>query len=252
MPATVNKRQAYSNLLDGFMEVHDKTEREELAAAQRLKKKFGPLFDGFGIALEGYWRRQKKTADDFNLLAVFNLESDEIRHSKALAWLLNCDPRAKGTHYQGNLGFQAFLEEFGLDASYAKEEFKVECEPVENESRLDIRIVSRDCRWLIGIEVKIWASEGEKQTVREWRDLCDRAERKQIPRNCIHAFFLTPYGTKAGSENFYSITWRRIAKVFMRFANELGDGPKDVVLFARHCACAMERLSPPTEEPEEQ
>ena len=57
---------------------------------------------------------QVALADDFNLFRVMNVEYDEVRHSKVLAWLL--DRRIEhGTHAQGNLGFRLFLEELQRD-----------------------------------------------------------------------------------------------------------------------------------------
>ena len=249
MPATFSKRQAYSKLLDGFAEAYRKTQCEQREAASIQKDSLGRLIDGFKTKLKELWKRRKTTADDFNLLAVFDLESDEICHSKALAWLLNPDPRAKGTHYQGNAGFHAFLEEFGLDLTCADQTYTVETEPAEDESRLDIRMVARG-RWLIGIEVKIWAVEGDEQTHREWRDLRKKAKREQVPENCIHAFFLTPDGAEPKCKDFQPITWRRVAKVFRRFSENIS--PDEVALFARHCARAMEHFSPPPEEAEEE
>jgi len=248
--AAWDRKAAYQGLLDGFAEVYRKAEQAEQATACRLKTHFGPLLDGFEAALRRYWERQKKSADDFNLLAVLDLESDEVRHSKVLEWILNPDPRANGTHYQGNLGFQAFLAEFGLDARYADLPYKTEPEASEKESRLDIRLMSPG-HFLIGIEVKIWAGEGEDQTPREWRDLCACREHEHIPPDRVHAFFLTPEGIQAKEGgHFRSITWRQIAAVFRTFAARAQ--PADVRLFAQHCARAMERLAPAQSEAKEE
>ena len=244
----VRLRETYTELLDGFADVHRKAQQEEHAAVRKMKKDFGPILDGFEAALEQFWKRQEATADDFNLLAVVDLESDELSHTKVLAWLLNGDPRVKGTHYQRSLGFRCFLETFstlGLDPCYADSSYQVRLEVPGKESRLDIQVasVAPPSRFLIGIEVKIKAPEREKQTQDEWSDLWARAKMEAIPDEHVHAFFLTPEGIQAQErEHFRSITWRQIAAVFRMFGARAQ--PADVRLFAQHCARAMERLAP--------
>ena len=56
----------------------------------------------------------------------------------------------------------------------------------------------------------------------------------------VHAFYLTPQGTKPKNTNFAPISWGSIANVFERFADRAQ--PQDVELFARHYAATLRRF----------
>jgi hypothetical protein len=149
-----------------------------------------------------------------------------------LAWLLDWDMTALGTHAQGNLGFGFFLEEFDLPGKYAEGLYRVRREVSADNSRIDIEVAERK-RFVIHIENKIWSGEGDDETNREWQDLQKRAEYLECPENC-HAFYLTPDGRKPCNTNFRAISWREIARILDRFGTKAK--PEEVRLFARHYA----------------
>jgi hypothetical protein len=216
---------------------------------ERLKKVLDELLPSFLGERKKWAQGQRKSADDFNLFEVLGVEGDEESHSKILAWLL--DHRIeRGTHAQGNLGFRLFLEELAKElreghvaqvAAYADEaNYWVHPEVSGNEARVDIEIAARD-KFLIHLENKIYAAEGEDQTDREWRDLQAKRKELRVPEEACHAIFLTLDGSEAKNKNFRSVGWNRIAKVLDQFAT-LAE-PPEVKLFARHYAKAIRKLS---------
>lgn len=235
-----NAVATHQQLLDGFLPIYRMSQTEEAQDAKRDRDAIASLLNGFDSAVQSWRESQKEKADDFNLLEVMQLTGKEIRHSMVLAWLLDWDLSRAGTHAQGNLGFRLFLEELQnelhLDPSIAAMRYHVRREVADDESRLDIQISARG-HFLVGIEVKIWANEGVDQTNREWKDLNRRAEQLQVPKNAMRAIFLTPEGASPANENFISISWHRLARVFEAFAKHAV--PEDVRLFASHYARSL-------------
>jgi hypothetical protein len=109
------------------------------------------------------------------------------------------------------------------------------------KSRIDVEIAANET-FIIHIENKINAPEYEKETQREWEDLGERAKELAVPPESRHAIFLTLDGRAAGDEDhFVPITWSRVARVLEKFADQAEAA--DVVLFSRHYAKALRRLS---------
>ncbi len=204
------------------------------------------LLHGHDRARRDWAARQKKTADDFNLLDVLEATDDELRHSAMLAWLLEHRMEHGGTHAQGNLGFRLFLEELGLPAEYAEDAYWVRREVVGDTSRVNIEVAARG-RFIIHIENKVRAAEGDNQTGREWEDLGRRADALGVKRSRragspgdLHALFLTPEGRTPTNRNFQAVAWSRIARVVENFAMK-AEAP-DVRLFAAHYAKALQKF----------
>jgi len=218
-------------LLDGFCKAEAQATKTDAAEANQELRAFRAFFPGYDEALERWRKQQEDKADDFNLLAVMNLTGKELLHSRILAWLLDWDMTSLGTHAQGSLGFRFFLEEFGLPVKYAEGTYRVRREERGDESRIDVEVAERR-KFVIHIENKIGAGEGDDQTNREWRDLQERAESLDCTE--YHALYLTPNGMKPSNANFHPISWRQVATVLDRFAAEVK--PKDVSLFAQHYA----------------
>ena len=62
---------------------------------------------------------------------------------------------------------------------------------------------------LIHIEVKVDAPEGEDQTIREWRDVAQRAKCDGIP--LVKAVVLTRDRSKPQDDHFDPISWKEVA-----------------------------------------
>lgn len=187
---------------------------------QAMAARHEALFGGFRIAVATWEAKQAAVADDFNLLEASGIADNELVHSRILAWLL--DRRlSRGTHAQGRLGFRLFLEELGpalgADVSYAEEPFWVTREVVGDESRVDIEIAART-KFVIHIENKIWSSEGDDQTNREWKDLERRADELGVSRKRTHGVFLTLNGSQPANKNFVAVGWHQIVPVLEQFA----------------------------------
>lgn len=244
-PATTSKLEA---LLNGFREARVCNRQAEELEHHLLRLSAARLLDGFRSARSRWAEEQRKTADGFNLLSVMGVGCRELCHSNLLAWLL--DHRIdQGTHAQGNLGFRLFLRELEREfgpktpceiAFYAEEPYWVHREVSGNESRADIEIAAKK-KFIIHIENKVLAPEGEAQTDREWRDLQRRAKDLEVPETNVHAVFLTLDGTEATNKRFCCVSWNRVARVLDEFAKQAQ--PPDVKLFACHYAKALRDLT---------
>jgi hypothetical protein len=221
--------------VNGFLHAEHRRNMESNVIPADFKK----LLDGYRVAHQIWCEQQRTLADGFNILQVLNVTDDEERHSMALAWLLDHRLYVQGTHGQGNLGFKLFLnelQEFGLREEYADtKDYWVKREAMGRDRRIDIEIAARG-RFVIHIENKIQAQEGEGQLEGEWKDLQRRANELHVPGHAVHAIFLTPEGREAISKEtrFIPVSWGKIAKVLYRFAEAAA--PPDVQLFARHYA----------------
>jgi hypothetical protein len=236
-PRPENFTSRLFELLDGF----ESLARNDVSESAGDPNDFAELLGGFERAAALDDVQQVETAGDFNLLDVLHFSGDELRHSRALAWILDRNRLRHGTHCQGPLGFKLFLDQFGLPGWYADQKYGVRREVCGDESRIDLEIGCRS-QFLIHIEVKMWAGEGHRETEREWSDLNRRARELRLPiENRVHAFYLTPSGSVAGSEFFTPISWLPVARIFEKFA-ELAR-PEDVRLFARHFARCIDRFS---------
>jgi hypothetical protein len=241
-----NEEVLFARLLKGFVAtLNGDAESPASADSQGMRK----LLDGYRLSRQEWEVKQQDLADDFNLFQVMQVEYDELRHSMILAWLL--DRRIEhGTHAQGNLGFRLFLEEFGRDlGSDSRPQIATYCEDPSywvrrevscGESRVDIEIAARG-KFIIHIENKIGAVEGEDQTHREWRGLRERARELGIAEASIHAVFLTLGGSKPQNDNFVRVGWSRMARILDKFAEQAR--PDKVKVFVEHYAETIRRLA---------
>jgi len=228
----------FSRLLNGFLQIGRNCKSQNATEDARQVTRFSALVNGFQGHIVNWQRSQRSTAEDFNLLEVMGVTGDEVRHSMLLAWLLDRRLEKHGTHAQGNLGLRLFLEASRLPVAYAAESFWVRREQASDESRVDVEVAARGV-FIIHIENKLGAAEGLNQTTREWADLMKRAKSLGIPSNAVHGYFLTLDGSSPKNPRFVSLSWRTIADVFERFANEAN--PPEVKLFAAHCAGALRK-----------
>lgn len=150
---------------------------------------------------------------------VIDLGLRETAHTRMLGWLM--DPRQD--HGFNDILLRAFLKEvFKLPRGPELLDSKIECEPVNPESRdrLDIcmrgewRLADGETKsWLVIVEAKIDAGEGEDQ--------CARYEKQcqgEIASSDRHVFvFLTPNGVKpktASTGSWERFTFIRLMALF--------------------------------------
>ncbi len=200
---------------------------------------FQRLLTGLKQNLLTLRKSQEKSANDFNLLDTLQISGDEVKHSMMLTWLLDHRIEQAGTHAQGNLGFQFFLKEIGLNENYAKTNYWVMREVCGEESRVDVEIAARG-EFIIHIENKIYSEEGNDQTAREWRDLQRRAHELGVGQGKMHGIFLTLRGEKPINQNFSALSWKQVANVLDNFAKH-AKAPH-VSLFATHYVRALRQM----------
>lgn len=234
-----NVKEQFTFVLEGFRAKCELAIRHDTEQSLSEKTALEALIAGFGEKIEVLRKDQETKAEDFVILDVLQLTFNEVRHSMLLAWLLDHNMTRSGTHAQGTLGFRLFLKRLKLPETYADFGYSVRREVVGEEARIDLEISSQ-CRFLIHIEVKIGAGEGEKQTLREWNDLLRRAESLKVAREHVMAFFLTPLGVPASNELFRPISWDEIADTLDEFS--LHAMAPDVKLFAAHYARALRKF----------
>src|SRR5262245_3416012 len=171
-PDLTDLKNRFQSMITRFSELRAKD-------TAKLGKTLNQVLPGFLAERKKWAEAQRRTAEEFNLLEVLKIDGDEVSHSNLLAWVL--DHRIEhGTHAQGDLGFQLFLEEFRRElgeqfvrqvAAYARNRtYWVRSEVTGAESRVDIEIAAHG-KFLIHLENKIHSQEGDDQTNREWRDL---------------------------------------------------------------------------------
>src|ERR1035438_3170438 len=59
------------------------------AETARLSRAFDGVFSNFLAARKTWAKKQRVSADDFNLFELMRLDGDEVNHSRLLAWLLD-------------------------------------------------------------------------------------------------------------------------------------------------------------------
>lgn len=144
-------------------------------------------FTAFTMALNALPR---SGAAAFNVFSLLDVTSDEVRHSRFLAWLLD----ARAAHGQGSRFLEGFLCACGVDLpAEAISRYRVHTELSGTEAIVDI-VVCRQREFIVYIENKVWAEEGPDQLGREYRDMSSLADGLAIPHERRYAVFLTPEG----------------------------------------------------------
>ncbi len=165
--------------------------------AEELKARLGTFWPQFQAARAAYAESERREAPKFNLLRLLGLVEVEQAHSRILADLLN--PR--GTHGQGGLFLEAFLDHVGLRDIKPKliapgAHLEVFYEHPITGGRADI-VVRCLPSLLLVIENKIKADEsmadgrGQLEKYRKWLNQQAAAEKRLI--------FLTIHGDKSQS-----------------------------------------------------
>ncbi len=138
------------------------------------------------------------------------LGHDEVRVSSVLAALWDRNQygnqgRAFLARFLARAG-EGFPDEAELTAGY-----RVQTEHCLNGAvadRVDITVETRSS--IIGIEVKIYAGEGESQLPRYAAAIATRA---RLTRRAAHrVIFLSPYTPKGGTDGIGVVTWRAVAE----------------------------------------
>lgn len=163
-------------------------------------------------AKKRFIKNEAKHLEFLNIFDVLGFKTDEVRHSRVLAWLFNRE-KVAGRHFQEKLFFKEFCKSLGLPLRYANENYSVTSEESGEESRIDISIKCPS-RFIIHIENKVHAGEGYQQLKKEWDDLKKNQYAYHIPDKNIHAYFLTKTGyLPSESYGFKSLSWEQIGNI---------------------------------------
>ena len=166
---------------------------------------------------------------DFNVFSLLRVEHDEVRHSRVLAWLLD----VRETHRRGDLFLKVFLEACGKEENVdCLDQAKVDTEYRVSEANIDV-LVYVEGKFLVYIENKIGASEGERQLSREYGDMQKFADKHKVPpgHEHRHAVFLTPDRYSPKTDDPANWTMLSYSKLESAFREQLGSITDDKVRF---------------------
>ena len=170
------------------------------------------------MQLRPMFRAQK--TDQFNVFRILGIASDEMRHSRILAWLLE----AESEHGQSSEFLKAFAALCGIALnSHDLLDYTVVTELAVLESIIDIAVY-KPGSFLIYIENKVFAVEGNQQLLREFSDLRRIGAAMRVPETSQYAIFLTPTGREpvsAGPSQWISISYGQISAVFRSVVSKI-------------------------------
>jgi hypothetical protein len=160
-------------IIDSFLGRFDEFKREETAATPMVEQLIARFKSERKRLDQKQQKWEKETAPNFNVFRVLRLQRHETKlHSRFLAELL--DPA--GSHGQGHLFLNEFLER--------AKEARLNCPPewpndhswsvtteeaVTESDRLDIVVRCRNAKFIMVIENKIDAAEGDRQLRRYYK-----------------------------------------------------------------------------------
>lgn len=154
-------------------------------------------------------KEQALAAEGLNVFDVLGFSTDEVRHSRVLAWLLD----RHSSHYQGEYFFSHFLTARGHPSRWARASYRVDVEQSGDESRIDIRIFAVGL-FLIDIEVKVNAPPGHQQLLRESRDAISFARANGVPEVHVSCIYLSRGNGLPTSRGIFSaMSWKDISRM---------------------------------------
>jgi hypothetical protein len=151
--------------------------------------RFEKAFREFDAAFKESRTQRVGSTPHLNLLRVFGLSTDELRHSRVLSWFLDADAE----HEQGALFAQAFLRLVAGDQAPEIMENQHYLVKRERHGRTDVSVYARE-RFAVFIENKVHASERADQVTDMIKALVRLADAQQIPVSCRFGVFLTDDG----------------------------------------------------------
>ncbi|MBL4829047.1 MAG: PD-(D/E)XK nuclease family protein [Aliivibrio sp.] len=148
-----------------------------------------------------YEKLQEVTESDFNVFSILRNESDEVAlHSRFIGELLN----PEGTHNQGEVFQQIFLQQLQDENLRFKGQFSLEVERhMGKHGRVDLLLSGQ--RDAIVIENKIYAADQPKQLQRYKEALSDYHGSKTK-----HLYYLTLFGKAPSAESLGSLSCEEV------------------------------------------
>ena len=144
------------------------------------------------IIIEKHNNISKISGKDFNIFSILKIGNKEDIHSYFIYELLN----SKGTHYQDNLFLNLFIKKVLGLKKYGEIQKVSREEPTRENRRVDFYIETT--QYQIGIEMKIDASDQDKQLYDYYHELKNRAKQKE---QTVKLYYLTLDGKDASAES---------------------------------------------------
>ncbi len=132
-------------------------------------------------------KHEYKKQEDFNVYDAIGFNTQEVMHSKFIAFLLN--PR--GVHKAGSRFLNLFLSQIGLQGFKIDNAF-VSTEKRAGKRRIDIVIENDDS--ILIIENKIWHNDSPCQ-LEDYYKYCKKSKAN------VEVMYLTPYGHRPSAES---------------------------------------------------
>ncbi len=184
-------------------------------------------FDSF----QSLYRDERRRGTEVNVWKLAGLKRDEVRNTAVLSWWLDC----QGSHGLGSILLESFLSlapELNLACpnGLLLNRYKTRAESLplgEVDNRIDIEIKSK--YFLLFIEVKIDASEGDQQLERYKKLLFEKSKLFNVKKNAL--IYLTPSGVKCEAGGVISFSWRQVAGAFRKAKIPEGSEMVKQVLF---------------------
>lgn len=167
------------------------------------------------------------------------LGRDEIRNSRVLAWFLD----ARAAHGAGNAFLKAWFDALNrrqhcpfLQPSHWEDGYSIDIEVCpfrDGKNRLDLLIQSPTA--LVGVEVKVGASDISEQRTRYPLALAERAASGR--QKCWGLIYLTPHIETATHDDCLAASWSEMASSMVKAIEGAGlhDWPSMLAFqFSRH------------------
>ena len=128
------------------------------------KAKYESLLNITEMLIKRHQREKRKNGGDFNIFNILDKKSAELSHEKFIFDLIN----PKGSHSQDTKFLKLFLEnvleilDFDFENAYVEQERPIKS--MDMDGRIDLFIESK--KYIIAIEIKIYAKEQKKQIAR--------------------------------------------------------------------------------------
>ncbi len=170
------------------------------------------LFDLMGSFQEKQSEQRLRGFNDFNILSVVRGKYEEVGlHSQFIYALLDKEEK----HYQDELFLQLFVrnvlgiesKEFGEILKVVREDLTINLEDA-NKRRIDFTIESEN--YLIGIEMKLYADDQNKQ-LSDYKDELDKRNEKEENTKKVIIYYLTIDGENASRGSSNGIEYQKIS-----------------------------------------
>ncbi len=145
-----------------------------------------------------YKKEQSKNGGSFNICSILRQHNDEVNlHSKFIYELINLE----GSHLQGDKFLKLFIIEALEIMDFEFKDLKICREDLTDENRrIDFTIESSN--YLIGIEMKIDATDQNKQIYSYYKEL----EKRNIKsKKNIKLYYLTKYGNEPTKQSLHTL-----------------------------------------------